>query len=111
MGLLNTKFMNTEELEKILNGGIETQRIEFKSAIVWDVKKFVKSMMAMSNLRDGGYIIVGVKDDGVRIVREGITDELAKTYKIDEMKDKLRKFTDPSIDFSIMNIIKAAKTI
>jgi predicted HTH transcriptional regulator len=55
--------MNTQELEQILEGGTETQRIEFKGACDWSVRLLAKDILALSNVRDGGYIVVGVEDE------------------------------------------------
>ena len=38
--------MNTDELEKYLEGRTETQRFEIKRNIIWDVKIFAKPILA-----------------------------------------------------------------
>jgi len=94
--------MNTKELEALLEGGIETPRIEFKSCCEFHVRTFAKGILAMSNIRDGGYIIVGVRqleDDSFK--REGINDDVKKSFKFDDMKDKLAPFTDPHVEFTV----------
>jgi len=94
--------MTTEELEAKLEGGTETQTIEFKGACNWDDKIFAKDILAMSNIQDGGFIIVRMKelDDGT-FEREGITEEIKTSYKIDEMKDQLTKYANPHVNFTV----------
>lgn len=90
--------MTGEELEAILQGQEETQGIEFKRPTPWDVNWLAKDILAMSNVQDGGYIIIGVDDPFNRI---GVTADILETYKIDEMRDQMTKFADPHVDFSI----------
>lgn len=69
--------MTTEELEAKLEGGTETQTIEFKDVCNWDDKIFAKDILAMSNIQDGDLIIVGMKElDEGTFEREGITEEI-----------------------------------
>jgi len=98
--------MTIEELEAKLEGGTETQTIEFKSACNWDEGAFAKDILAMSNVQDGGFIIVGMKelDDG-SFEREGITEENKASFKIDDMKDQMTKYADPHVNF-VVNFAK-----
>ena len=45
--------MNTQELEAILEGGTETQKIEFKGACDWNVRSLAKDILALSNVQEG----------------------------------------------------------
>jgi predicted HTH transcriptional regulator len=91
--------MTTDELEAHLDGQAETQNLDFKSSCPWDVKRFAKDILAFSNVRDGGLIIVGVVDG--TFAREGISDEHRATYKIDVMRDQMTSYADPHTNFSI----------
>lgn len=94
--------MTTEELEEKLEGGTETQTIEFKEACEWDEKIFAKDILVLSNVQDGGYIIIGVKElNNGTFEREGISATQKASYKIDEMKDQLTKYADPHVNFIV----------
>lgn len=89
--------MNIEEFEAILEGATESRRIDFKNSCSWDVTKFAKDILAMSNLQDGGYLIIGVEDKSW--TRLGIKDEHKKTYSLDIMKDQMASYADPPCEF------------
>ena len=91
--------MKTEELESMLEGGAETQAIDFKGTCAWNVNSFAKDILAMSNVRDGGYIVIGIEDD--TFVRQGITSAQRESYKIDIMRDQMTAYADPHVNFSV----------
>lgn len=91
--------MTSEELEKHLEGARETPNLEFKAAIPWSRDTFVKDILAMSNVIDGGMIIVGVEDK--TFVRQGLSPELITTYDIDVMRDGIAPFADPRAVFDL----------
>jgi predicted HTH transcriptional regulator len=94
--------MDTEELEEILEGGTETQTVEFKAACVWDTNIFAKHILALTNVRDGGYIIVGVKEGKVEgIIRQGVTEVQRRSFRFDEMHDQMTQFADPHVNFTL----------
>ncbi len=91
--------MTTLELEAHLEGGVETQNIDFKGPCEWKVITFAKDILALSNSQDGGCIIIGVDDGSFR--RVGVTEELAKTYDVDCMRDQMAVFADPYVIFYV----------
>lgn len=95
--------MNLGDLETILEGGKETQNIEFKGPCQWECQIFIKDILAMANLIDGGLIVIGVKEDKNNgcFKRTGLTKKQIKTYKIDEMKDQASNYADPFVDFDV----------
>jgi len=97
--VLYNGFMDTEELEQRLEGGQETQSFEVKAAMPWDHKSLAKDILAMSNVRDGGTILIGVDD--VSFARQGVDASTRNTYKIDIMRDQMTKYADPHVEFSV----------
>lgn len=94
--------MITDDLEILLETGTETQQLDYKESCLWDVKTFVKDILAMSNVQDGGKLIIGVKEvKKETFERQGVTAEHKSTYKRDEMKDQMAAYADPHVDFSV----------
>lgn len=93
--------MKTSELEQLIQGGRETPRIEFKESCPWGVEKFAKDILAMNNMRDGGYIIIGMAESPEGYKRAGVENEHKNTFKIDKMKDQFAPFAPTSIDFKV----------
>ena len=93
--------MTSEEFEHLIEGATESQRLDFKGPCNWDVTKFAKDILALSNLRDGGEIVIGISQSENAIIREGITEGHKKTFNFDVMKDQMSEFADPIVDFDL----------
>jgi predicted HTH transcriptional regulator len=93
--------MTTDELEALLDGAEETDRIEFKAAMEWDKNSLVKDILAMANVQDGGRIIIGVKEKDQNFEREGMSAAQIATFKIDDMRDQVAPYADPQVIFRI----------
>ena len=91
--------MKIEEFEAILEGSAESPRVDFKTSCLWDVKKFAKDILAISNLQDGGFLIVGIEDKTCK--RIGIKAEHKASYSIDIMKDQMSPYADPHVNFIV----------
>lgn len=91
--------METTESESRLQGGTETQSFDIKAAGPWDVQKLVKDVLAMSNVEDGGIILIGVED--TTFTRQGLGEADIATYDIDTMRDQMTKFADPHVNMSV----------
>jgi predicted HTH transcriptional regulator len=79
----------------------EQASIEFKRGEPWESLwiDLTQSVMAMSNLRDGGIIIVGVSQDG----SHSVADDL-HTYDTDVMRDAFDKYASPHVDLMIVRL-------
>ncbi|WP_130855595.1 helix-turn-helix domain-containing protein [Olivibacter jilunii] len=93
--------MTTEELITHIDGQREHQNLDFKADCPWDDKKYAKDFLAFANVMDGGSIIVGVEETHTGFNPVGVSPENLSTYNADIMKDQLRRFADPTIDFKV----------
>jgi predicted HTH transcriptional regulator len=84
----------------------ESPSVEFKSGIAWDSLKIdiIKTVLAMSNLRDGGLIIVGHTQAAT--MTEGMAEGVLATYDPDIMLDQCDEYASPRavISMARMNI-------
>lgn len=93
--------MDVNELEELLEAESESQKLDFKESCPWEVDKYAKDILAFSNLKGGGYIIIGMKEDGGSYQREGVKEEYLAKYDRDIMKDQISSYADPSVDFLV----------
>lgn len=91
--------MTPENLESLLEGARETDAIEFKAATDWNKKLFVKDILALANVIDGGVIIVGVADKTFE--RQGLTPDQIASFDIDIMRDQIEPYADPRVIFHV----------
>lgn len=93
--------MSTEEIEDLLQGAQESDNLEFKGAMSWDIS-LVKDILAMANVQDGGRIIVGIEDE--TLARQGLSQEQLDSFVPDIMMDKVGSFADPHVSFSVQKV-------
>lgn len=93
--------MDVSEVEQFLASG-ELRGVEYKQGgALSDTRrlaKIMRAMMAMSNKRDGGLVLVGVEDSGTV---SGISSLDLSTWKADHLRDKVAAYAEPFIDFSL----------
>jgi predicted HTH transcriptional regulator len=94
--------MDTEQLEKLINGQQETDTIEFKAAMQWNRNSLVKDILALANTIDGGTIIIGIEDGTFN--RQGVNADMIKSYDIDTMRDQVAPYADPRVVFSCYEV-------
>ena len=79
-----------ENLKVALYHGKEEIYLEYKGDVAWSDRvkmlEIVETIFALSNERDGGIIVVGVKDDGTR---EGLSDNNYDSYSHDQINQYL----------------------
>ena len=91
--------LSTDQFLELLNGGRETRAVEFKAAGSRGdslVFAFVtRAVLAMSNLQLGGWVLLGVQDDGQ--ITGLLPDDLASWLQHDEVTAGLNAYADPFV--------------
>ena len=95
----------TRELLDLIEHGIEERNLEYKGPFPWTDKELIgklcKSIMAMSNLRDGGAIIIGVEEEPKGTwTPVGLSATDVMTFNQDDIADFVNGYASPSARFS-----------
>jgi predicted HTH transcriptional regulator len=105
-------FSNVNDLLEFINTNknAENRVCEYKTGMSWnnsnkDFKcKIIWAILAMSNLQDGGYVIIGVEQDKENNYQPtGMTEEEALTYEYDEVLEAANSYADPYVTLTIQS--------
>lgn len=113
-------MINPQKADKIISGIMESpnesQTVEFKPSFPWPSKiddlqnnnkaqEVIKSILALSNIRDGGKIILGVEKekDRLKYILRGMKPEDLKTYDQDLIFEQVRNLGEPEPKFQVLN--------
>lgn len=92
-------------LAQLIEAGRESVRLEYKASWPWTDQKgqevLIRSILAMSNTKDGGYILIGVEHKHDTPTPAGVTVDHLASYSEEPIKDIVSHFADPYVDFSI----------
>lgn len=103
-------FVGLNDLLQFLeaNNHSEGRSYEYKKGLAWNDSnqefkhKIIKAILSMSNIRDGGYIILGVeKNDEGKYEPLGFDDNIARTYEREKVLEAANTFADPYIDLEL----------
>jgi type I restriction enzyme R subunit len=96
----------SEEYRMIIYAGREDRSREYKQSFPWQrrghgdtMAKIARTILAMSNLRDGGHIVVGVEDG--TYLPKGMQAKHLSTFSYDKVADFVRNYADPYVSFSL----------
>jgi hypothetical protein len=97
-----------QELVALVLHGREERNLEYKRCVSWnsaDIKaKIAKTVLAMSNIRDGGAIVVGVEQQGEKFDPTGLQEEEWETFTQDGVSSHLNEFADPFAEVTVSKI-------
>jgi predicted HTH transcriptional regulator len=101
--------LSVEEIEDILSVGHETQGFEFKGpggrTDSYFFAKITRAALSLGNLRDGGYIIIGVSDENPGALQPGLDEsQLASWTDYDSVARKLAVYADPPLRFEVQGV-------
>lgn len=84
----------------------ESRNVDFKESAPWANLQvhIVRTSMAMSNLRDGGIIIIGVGERGGSWRLDGISNQHLATYDEDDVNDFVNKYASPTIRVELVRV-------
>lgn len=105
--------MSDEAFRHIVYADKEARNREYKASFPWTKvmpqslfrAKLTRTILGMSNLRDGGHIVIGVNEVTERGVKrcQPVGAEVAhvNTFDPDEMADFVQKYADPYARFGV----------
>jgi predicted HTH transcriptional regulator len=92
-----------EPLIEILKYGRESRNIDYKLTYSWESQehrlKLVKTILGMTNTRDGGHIVIGVKDESFSLI--GMPDNDYNSFDYDTIAAFVHNYSDPYVAFNL----------
>ena len=100
--------MDNQELIQLITHAREERNLEYKGNISWDAPQsrasLIKTILAMSNVRDGGAIVIGVGQHGENFVLTGLSQKNFDTFKQNDISSLVNEFTDPYVEITVRRI-------
>jgi predicted HTH transcriptional regulator len=98
--------MSESEIETMIKYPNEERYLEFKRSIKWDGDiraKITKSIMALANLRDGGWVVIGKEEQPDRSFKlAGMTQEEYDSFDPDNVKAYVYERAQPPVVFEVV---------
>jgi predicted HTH transcriptional regulator len=96
--------LSATDLKDLLAFGREQGGAEFKSAGSRTADptlraKVVRGILAMANRRDGGTVVVGVREDANGLALDSLNAQQAASWKHDDLADTVAEYADPRVVF------------
>ncbi len=96
--------LSAADVNDLLAFGREQPGVEFKSAGSRTTDstlraKVVRAVLAMANRRDGGTVIIGVKEVANGLALDGLSAPQAASWKHDDLADTVAEYADPRVAF------------
>ena len=101
------KELTELKIQEILQGNAESLNIEFKSSFnlnenIWMREKLIRSIFAMSNTKEGGYIVVGIKENGNKTLDfTGVEEAHLAIFRAEDLKAKVESLSSSPMDYEI----------
>ncbi len=97
-------MLSGEEIENLLKVGHETRGFEIKGpGALTDshfFAKVVRAVLSMGNLRDGGYVVIGIDDKDPAALKPGLdTNQLESWLDYDTVASNMAVYADPPLHF------------
>lgn len=100
--------MESHELIQLIHHGREERNLEYKGCVNWKAKKvqasIIKTILAMSNITDGGVIIVGVEEKDEEFLPVGLEQQDLETFTQDGVSARVNEFADPYVEITVSRV-------
>ncbi|NQV16638.1 ATP-binding protein [bacterium] len=100
--------MSEDILVQFITHGREERNLEYKSNINWKdphiQAKLIKSILALSNIRNGGAIVIGVEQNGEKFTPKGLSNTNLQTFKQDDISSRVSSFADPYVEITVTHV-------
>ncbi|PEX44006.1 ATP-binding protein [Bacillus thuringiensis] len=98
----------SQNLISLIQFGRETRNVEFKTTYDWNnpqhKAKIVKTILGMSNVRDGGHLILGVEEINDSFIPRGMSQNDWDLLNQDDVMAHVNNFADPYVEFTVHKI-------
>jgi hypothetical protein len=98
-------MLSLDELEAALRLGHETRGFELKGPGLPEkpfLAKVVRAALSMGNLRDGGFVVIGIDDANPEAMLPGLSeDQLAAWLDYDTVASRMAEYADPPLRFDV----------
>ena len=98
----------SQELIDLILHGREERNLEYKGPMSWkqrDVKvEITRCILGMANIRDGGFIVIGVEQQGNSFVPVGMPPEQMQSFTQDKVDDYVKNYPDPFVETEITQV-------
>ena len=100
-------------LDYLISHGREERNLEYKQSMSWtDIGtkvKVTKSAMAMANIHDGGYIVIGMTKKGEAYEPEGTQADHADSFRQDDVMQWVNEYADPYVELFVNSVNKEGR--
>ena len=100
--------MASEELDELILHGREERNLEYKAPMSWTSSltktKVAKASMAMSNIPDGGAVVLGIEQGGEAFLVKGMTAEDADSFSQDDVQEFVNEYADPYVELTVSQV-------
>lgn len=102
-----TDMSNKTDLQFYIEHRKEERYLEYKCSMIWTGDdttkvKIAKAMMAMSNLRNGGVIVVGMKEISKGVWQpDNMTTKQISSFNHDDIAQWVNDYAVPSVQFTV----------
>lgn len=96
-----------DQLVKHIAAGRETRNREYKRSTPWEGAfrgALVRTILGMANIQDGGVIVIGIRQEGEQVFRDGVAPEQLDTYRQDQISEYVNGFAAPYVNVVVSRV-------